>query len=121
MGILTNDLAQAAGATQVCAGQEGGIDAAIHAMIRERASTDCLLLIDASNAFNRLKRVTALWNIRFICPPLGVILITLYRRPARLSVLGGFELLSQEGVTQMCPFAMAMYALATLPFCATCN
>ena len=30
-------------------------------------------------------------------------------------MLGGFELLSQEGVTQGCPFSMAMYALATLP------
>ncbi len=117
MGVLKNDVAQAAGATQVCAGQEGGIDAAIHAMMQlwERASTDCLLLIDASNAFNSLKRATALWNIRFICPPLGVILINLYRKPARLFVMGGFELLSQEGVTQGCPFSMAMYALATLP------
>ncbi len=59
-------------------GQEGGIDAAIHAMMQlwERASTDCLLLIDASNAFNSLKRATALWNIRFICPPLGVLTIS---------------------------------------------
>jgi hypothetical protein len=81
----------------------------------EKFSTDCLLLIDASNAFNRLKRVPAQWNIRFICPPLGIILINLYRRPARLFILGGYELSSQEGVTQGCPFAMAMYALATLP------
>ncbi len=29
--------------------------------------------------------------------------------------MGGFELLSQERVTQGCPFLMAMYALATLP------
>jgi hypothetical protein len=117
MVVLKGEVAQAAGATQVCAGQEGGIDAAIHSMTElwEKFSTDCLLLIDASNAFNRLRRATALWNIRFICPSLGIILINLYRRPARLFILGGYELSSQEGVTQGCPVAMAMYALATLP------
>ncbi len=68
--VLKKDVVQAAGATQVCAGQEGGVEAAIHSMVElwSRASTDCLLLIDASNAFNRLKRRTALWNIRFLCP-----------------------------------------------------
>jgi len=77
--------------------------------------SDALLLVDASNAFNRLNRLLALLNIRHVCPPLSIALINIYRAPARLFVYGGLEILSQEGTTQGCPLAMQMYALATLP------
>ena len=45
------------------------------------------------------------------------VLINFYRSPSRICMNGDgcFELLSQEGTTQGCPLAMAMYALALVP------
>ncbi len=45
------------------------------------------------------------------------VLINFYRSPTRIFMNGDgcFELLSQEGTTQGCPLAMAMYALALVP------
>src|SRR5690349_14397772 len=108
---------QAAGALQVCAGQESGIEAAIHAMLTlfQADDTDAILLVDAENAFNKLNRGVALHNIRFLCPQLAIALINIYRLPARLFVTGGGELASAEGTTQGCPLAMAMYALGVVP------
>ena len=81
----------------------------------EDMSSEAVLLLDAENAFNRVNRKAALWNIQFVCPILKYTLINTYRVPARIFVLGGFELLSQEGTTQGCPFGMIMYALALVP------
>ena len=81
-GVLKGDIMQAAGSTQLCAGQESGIEAAIHAMIRlfKADDTDAILLVDADNAFNRLNRAVALHNIRFICPQLSIALINIHLR-----------------------------------------
>ena len=45
--VLKNDIMDAAGATQLCAGQRSGIEAAIHAAIElfERDGSDALLLM----------------------------------------------------------------------------
>ena len=45
------------------------------------------------------------------------ILINFYRSPTQkfMNCEGFFELLSQEGTTQGCPLAMAMYALVFVP------
>ena len=77
--------------------------------------TDAVILVDAANAFNRLNRAVALHNIRFICPPFSTILINTYRTPARLIILGGGEILSNEGTTQGDTLAMAFYGLSTNP------
>ena len=79
--------------------------------------SDGILLIDADNAFNRINRAVALWNIQYICPAMKHILINFYRSPTRIFMNGEgfFELLSQEGTTQGCPLAMARYALALVP------
>ena len=115
--MLKKDIKRAAGVTQLCAGQEGGAEAAIHAMLEifELDDTDAVLLVDAKNAFNTLNRRAALHNIRTICPPFATILINWYRAPARLFVAGGMELASREGTTQGCPLAMQMYALGVVP------
>ena len=54
--IVKKDVMLAAGATQVCAGQSAGCEAAIHALRRvfEDVGSDGVLLVDADNAFNRL-------------------------------------------------------------------
>ena len=117
LSVIKPDIMKAAGATQMCAGQKGGIEAIIHSMIELFADdeTDAILLVDATNAFNTINRAVALHNIRHICPPLSTFLINVYRKPARLFVAGGLELESREGTTQGCPAAMAMYALAVTP------
>ena len=92
-------------------------EAAIHAttMMLQSDDNDAVLLVDADNAFNRLNRQAALWNIQFICPAISTVIINIYRAPSRLFVFGGLELASQEGTTQGDPLAMAMYVLAITP------
>ena len=119
MATVKGEVLEAAGPLQLCAGQEAGAEAAVHAMktVFEDAATDAVLFVDASNAFNNLNRKVALLNIRFICPAIATILINCYRHHTVLFV-GGSVLLSQEGTTQGDPLAMAMFALATLPLIA---
>ena len=81
--IIGKDVEEAAGPLQVCAGQDGGCEAAVHAMrsIFQDADTKGCLLVDASNAFNSLNRKAALHNVSMLCPPLSPILINTYRAP----------------------------------------
>ena len=74
--IFGANICHAAGSQQTCAGQEGGVDEAIHAAreIFQMESTEAVLLIDAESAFNRLNRQTALLNIGHICPKSALIL-----------------------------------------------
>ena len=108
---------EAAGPLQVCAGQDGGCEAAVHAMrsVFQAPETEAVLLVDATNAFNSINRKAALHNINVLCPPLAQVLINTYRVPVRLFITGGGEIASTEGTTQGDPLAMAMYALAVTP------
>ena len=69
------------GALQLCAGQDAGIEAAIHAMrdIFIDDETEAILLVDARNAFNNLNRQAALFNVNKLCPAIGKILNNTYR------------------------------------------
>ena len=116
MSIVRDDVLKAAGPLQVCAGQNGGCEAAVHAMREIFANTDThgVLLVDATNAFNSLHRKTAIHNMKFICPALAIVLANTYQSPVRMFISGG-EVLSCEGTTQGDPLSMAMYALAITP------
>ena len=116
LATIGNEIQEAAGAMQVCAGHQAGSEAAIHAMREtfEDLNTEAALLVDASNAFNTLNRNVALHNIQKRCPPLAKVLINTYRHDPQLFI-GGETLLSREGTTQGDPLAMAMYAIATVP------
>ena len=116
LSITRDDLQDATGSLQVCAGQIAGMEAAIHAMHSafQNNDTEAILLVNASNAFNSLNRQAALHNIRHLCPSLAPILINSYRAATELFV-DGQVLLSEEGTTQGDPLAMPMYALATIP------
>ena len=61
----TEDIQEAAGPLQVCAGHISGCEAAVHAMHRvyESPETEAVILFDASNVFNSLNREAALRNI----------------------------------------------------------
>ena len=112
-----NEIKEAAGPLQTCAGHGAGAEAAIHAMrqVFENDETDAVLLIDASNAFNCLNRSVALHNIQITCPKIANYLINTYRHPSRLFIAGGKEIPSQEGTTQGDPLAMPWYSLSTVP------
>ena len=116
LAVIGGDIQDTAGALQMCAGQQSGCEAAVHAMrqIFDDPNTHAVLLVDASNAFNNLNRQTALLNIHLNCPSIAKVLINTYRNNTQLFV-GGETLLSQEGTTQGDPLAMAMYAISTLP------
>ena len=94
----------AAGPLQLAAGQQGGAEAAVHWMRHffNDDSTQAVLLADARNAFNVLKRHTALVNLRYLCPALSIFAINFYRSPDRLFLSDGTILLSSEGTTQGC-------------------
>ena len=114
------DVQKACGPLQLCAGQSAGVEATVHAMrmLFEDDEADGVFLIDAENAFNKINRVAALWNCQFVCPSLKYGLINFYRSPARIFITsdGKFaEFSSQEGTTQGCPLAMAMFAIALKP------
>jgi hypothetical protein len=117
VAYLKVPILKATGATQLCAGQEAGCEAAIHAMLQlfEADETDALLLVDADNAFNRLNRNAVLHNIHILCPELSVFAVNCYRVPTRLFVSGGVELASCEGTTQGDPLAMILYAIGIMP------
>ena len=101
LSIVKLDVLEAAGSLQLCAGQDAGNEAAVHAMraIFCDDSTEAVLLVDASNAFNSLNRQVALHNIQAICPPLANILINTYRQDIPLFI-DGRHIFSSEGTTQ---------------------
>ena len=117
LSLFQLDVQDAAGPLQLCAGQDGGCEAAIHAMsnIFNQSDVKGALLVDASNAFNSINRQAALLNISSLCPPLYKILKNTYSAPIRCVVRNDGEILSSEGTTQGDPLASAMYALAVKP------
>ena len=113
--VLRDEIQEAAEPLQVATGLNAGAEAAIHAMrtIFAQDSTEAVILIDASNAFNSLNRLVALHNIQITCPPFSTIMINTYRQPSRMIVLGASDIFSAEGTTQGDNLAMPFYALGT--------
>ena len=70
-GLLKEDIIRAVGTLQTCAGLESGTEAATQAITKsyEEENSECLLLVDADNAFNRLNRKINLENIKHCVPP----------------------------------------------------
>ena len=116
MNAISDNIQEAAGPLQVCAGHLSGCEAAVHAMrqVFQSPDTEATLLVDASNAFNSLNRQVALQNIHHLCPSISKALINTYRKDTQLFI-DGETLLSQEGTTQGDPLAMVMYAIAITP------
>ena len=75
------DIIEAAGPLQVSAGQEGGCEAAVHAMrdIYDDDGTQSVVFDDASNAFNAMNRLTVLHNVQRLCPVISTYLVNTYR------------------------------------------
>ena len=102
LSLFRLDIQEAAGPLQVCAGQDGGCEAAVHAMRNFYAEHEVhgALLVDATNAFNTINRQAALHNIKSICPPLHRILVNTYQASIRCIICGDGEIASSEGTTQ---------------------
>ena len=114
LATIGDEIQEAADALRVCAGHQGGSEAAIHTIREtfEDPETEAALLVDASNVFNTLNRKVA--HVQKRCPSLAKVLINTYRHDPQLFI-GGETLLSREGTTQGDPLALAMYAIATVP------
>ena len=113
--MFKEEIKEAVGPLQVCAGHSAGSEAAIHAMnqVFNEEGADGVLLIDATNAFNQMNRTVAMHNIRITCKEIALYIINTYRSPSRLFISGGGEISSQEGTTQGDPLAMPWYAINT--------
>ena len=108
MKVFRPDIQRAAGSLQVCAGQSGGCEAAVHAMrnIFEEDDCDAVLLVEAANAFNSINGAA---NISRLCPIAYVYAYNCYAPHACLFVVGGKELKSKEATTQGDPVSMGFY------------
>ena len=117
MILLKKDVLRAAGSQQLCGGQIAGSKAAIHAMhdVFNDDNTEGILLIEAENAFDSINRKVMLHNLKLLCPVIGTYILNCYMCPAGLFVIGGGELFSNEGTTQVDPTSVGAYALAMLP------
>ena len=117
LSVINPEIMSSAGNLQLCAGQAGGCEAAVHAMsdIFDEEATDALLLVDADNTFNSLNRKVLLQNIKYLCPLMAVYIRNCYIVPSRLFVLSGTEISSSEGTTQGDPLAMPVYAIGINP------
>ena len=102
---------------------KGGVEAGIHAMgeLFHDSESEGLIQVDASNAFNRINRALLLEKLKVLCPELAIYGQICYGTPARLFVVGGIEISSEEGTTQGCPYSMPAYALGLLPLLNTIN
>ena len=93
----------------------------IHAMdkIFKEESTEAVLLVDAENVFNSIKKKEFLHSISILCPAISTFVTKLNTSssstPARLFVIGGSEIKSTEGTSQGDPVGMAIYALGMTP------
>ena len=111
--FLKEEIKEAAGPLQVCAGHSAGSEAAMHTMsqVFVEEGTDGILLIDAIKAFNQMNRSVALHNIQITCKEMSLYISNTYRSPSRLYICGGGEIFSQEGTTQGDPLAMPWYSV----------
>ena len=101
------DASVVCGSDQLCAGLQCGIEGAIHAMNElfdanlSNSSGWGVLLIDASNAFNSLNRISMLLHVRKLWPRCARFVFNTYRGWPVLVMRGMSDyILSKEGVTQ---------------------
>ena len=111
---IRDDIQEVAGPLQLCAGQEAGCEAAVHAVQQmfESPDAEAVILVDA---FNSLNRENALRNIQHLCPSLSTVLINTYPEDVHLFI-DGETLMSEEGTTKVILWPWpCIYAIGILP------
>ena len=93
MKVVKEDIKKAAGCLQLCAGQEAGCEAAIHAMhkIFESNETEAILIVDTENVFNSINGEALLHNIECLCPAIATFPNNCHGVSAQLFIIGGKE------------------------------
>ena len=86
-----------------------------------KESTEAVLMVDASNAFNAIYREAFLHNTKILCPSISAYVNNCYSSPRDLYIQGGQSIKSEEGTTQGDPTAMAIYALGITPLFASAS
>ena len=104
---------KAAESLQLYAGQGSGSEPATHVVydMFNEDDTEVVLMIDAPNAFDSIKREAFLHNIKVLCPALAMFIKKLYSMRSDLFVQGRKSLKSLEGTRKGDPEAIAIYAL----------
>jgi len=116
-GLPKEDITHAVGTLQTCAGLESGIEAAIHDVRKsfEEDNSECLLLVDVDNAFNKLNRKVSLENIKRLCLPCTHTYTTVTTHPPCSiwqmvttydTVTGGCDARRQCSYGNVCPIHM---------------
>ena len=120
MKLLKRDVLKATGSLQFCTGQDAGSEEAIHAVYKmfNKESTEAVLMVDASNAFNAINREAFLHNTKILCPSISTHVNNCNSSPADLYIQGGRSIKSEEGTTEGDPTAMAIYTLGITPLLA---
>ena len=69
VSTIREDITESVRSLQVCAGQETGSEAAVHAMLEifKEQYTEAVFLTDAANSFNTVNRNVLLQNVKVIC------------------------------------------------------
>ena len=114
MRTVKRNLLEAVGSIQLCAGQDVGCQPAVRAMecIFAEDDTEAIILVDATNVFNRMNRQVTLVTCGTVCPAMSHILVNTYCNNSWLFI-GGQCILSKEDTTQGDPLVMPMYAIRT--------
>ena len=91
MKLLKRDDLKSTGSFQLCAGQDAGSEAAIHAVYEmfNEESTEAVLMVDASNVFNAINREAFLHNKKILCPSVSTYVNNYYSSPTDLYIQGG--------------------------------
>ena len=109
---MKKDIKKAARCLQLCAGQEAGCEATIHAMQRifESNETEAILMVDAENAFNSINRKALLHNIEYLCLVIATFLYNCYAISVRF-IISGKKLRSRGDTTAMTAYALSLAPL----------
>ena len=120
MKPLKRDVLKDTGSLQLCAGQDADSEVAIHAFYEtfNNESTEVVLMVDASNAFNTINWEASLHNTKTLCPSISTYINNCYPSPTGLFFQSGWSIKTKEGTTQGNPIAMETYALTITPLLA---
>ena len=115
MKLVKRDVLKSTESIQLSAGQDAGSEAAIHAVyeIFNKKSTEAVLMVDASNAFNTINGEAFLHNTKI--PSISTYISNCYPSPTDLYIQGGRSIKLEEGAKQGDPTAMAIYAIGITP------